>query len=162
MSSYFTYILYGITAVLLGISFLKDKAKTLLAIKKAWNFFIKILPQFVTILLIVSLLLTVIKPDTIQRILGAESGISGILISSFLGMVTLVPVIIAFPVTVELLNNGAGIAQTAVFVSTLTMVGLVTLSMEIRYLGKKVAFLRNGLAYLFAFITAYIMGLILV
>lgn len=161
MDSVFTYSLYGVASVLLVVSFIKDKKKTLLSLKRAWKMFIGVLPQFVAILLLVGLLLAVLRPETIQSIIGVESGFMGMLITSLLGAVTLVPVLIAFPVAAELLKNGAGITQIAVFISTLTMVGFVTLPMETKYLGKKAALLRNVLAYLFAFITAYIIGAIL-
>lgn len=51
--------------------------------------------------------------------------------------------------------------QIAVFISTLTMVEIVSLPMEIKYLGRKTAILRNTLSFLFAFLTAWIMGLCL-
>ena len=161
MDAVFTVFLYGIAAVLLGISYFKDKRKTILSLKRAWRMFINVLPQFAAILLLVGYLLAVVTPDTMRRIIGAESGFPGMLITSMLGAITLVPALIAFPIAAELLNSGAGITQIAIFVSTLTMVGLVTLPMEIRYLGKKAAVLRNALAYLFAFATSYIIGAIL-
>ncbi len=161
MDSVFTFSLYGVAAVLLGVSFAKDKKKTTLSLKKAWKMFINVLPQFVAILLLVGLLLAVVTPETIQRVIGAESGLAGMLIASLLGAVTLVPVLVAFPVAAELLNNGAGVAQIAVFISTLTMVGFVTLPMEIKYLGKKAAVLRNALSYLLAFAAAFVIGAIL-
>lgn len=158
----FTYSLYGVAAVLLGISFIKDRKKTALAMKRAWNMFTNVLPQFIATLLLVGLLLAVVTPEAIPRIIGAESGLFGMLTASLSGAVALVPVLIAFPVAAELLENGAGIAQIAVFISTLTMVGFVTLPIEMKYLGKKAAVLRNVLAYLSAFVTAFIMGEILV
>jgi len=161
MDSVFTYSLYGVAAILLAVSFHKDRKKTVLSLKRAWRMFVTILPQFVAILLLIGLLLALITPEAIQRVIGAGSGFMGMLVTSLIGSVTLVPALIAFPVAGELLRNGAGIAQTAVFVSTLTMVGFITLPMEIRCLGKKTALLRNGLSYLFAFITAYIMGVML-
>jgi len=121
MDSVFTYSLYGVASVLLVISFIKDKRKTLLSLKRAWKMFIGVLPQFAAILLLVGLLLAVLRPETIQRIIGAESGFMGMLITSLLGAVTLVPVLIAFPVAAELLKNGAGITQIAVFISTLAI-----------------------------------------
>ena len=161
MDSVFTYSLYGAALILLGVSFGKDRKKTALSLKRAWKMLINVLPQFIAILLIVGLLLAVVKPETIQRVIGAESGFGGMLIISLLGAVTLVPVLIAFPIAGELLKNGAGVTQIAVFISTLTMVGLITLPMEAKYLGRKVAVLRNALAYLFAFATAFVIGAIL-
>jgi len=41
------------------------------------------------------------------------------------------------------------------------MVGFVTLPMEIKYLGKKAAVLRNALAFLFSFAAAFLIGVLL-
>jgi len=161
MKATFTYILYAVAVILLTVSFLKDKSKTLLSLKRAWKMFVIVLPQFVVILLLVAFLLALLKPETIQNTIGTQSGFSGMLISSLVGAVALVPVIIAFPIASELLKNGAGIAQMAVFISTLTTVGFVTLQLETKYFGKKIALLRNMLFYLFSFVTAYIVGVVL-
>lgn len=160
MDRNFTYIIYVITIILLGFSFKKDKKKTILSLKKAWKMFKTVLPQFLAILLLVGLFLAVFEQETIQRIIGTESGIIGMIISSLIGTIALIPVLIAFPIASELVQNGAGIMQIAVFISTLTTVGLVTLPLESKYLGKKVAVLRNSLAFLFSFITSFIIGAI--
>jgi Predicted permeases len=158
MDAVFTYILYGIALGLLGLSLIKDKQKTVMSLKRAWRMFLNVLPQFVAILFLVGLLLTVLNPSAIRQIIGADSGLRGMLITAGLGAVTLVPALIAFPIAAELLRNGAGFMQIAVFISTLTTVGLVTLPLEVRYLGKKAAILRNGLAFLFSFAVAAVVG----
>ncbi len=161
MDAVFTYILYGISLGLLGLSFVKDKKKTAMSLKRAWRMFLNVLPQFVAILFLVGLLLTVLNPSAIRQIIGVDSGWGGMLITAFLGAVTLVPALIAFPIAAELLRNGAGLMQLAVFITTLTTVGLVTLPLEIKYLGKKAAILRNVLAFLFSFTVAAVVGLLL-
>lgn len=161
MNFIFTGSLYGVAAILLGVSFAKDRNKTAQSLKRAWSMFINVLPQFIAILLLAGLLLAIVTPAVIQAVIGMESGFAGILTASLLGSVTLVPALIAFPIAAELIGNGAGITQIAVFISTLTTVGIVTLPIEIKYLGRKTAVLRTILAYLFAFITAYITGAIL-
>ncbi len=160
MDLIFTYTLYLSALGLFILSFVKDKTKTRQALKKAWKMFINVLPQFLAILLLVSLLLTVLEAGTIQRIIGSKSGISGMLISSLVGAIALVPVLIAFPIVSELIRNGAGIVQMAVFLSTLTTVGIITIPLEIRYLGKKAAVLRNVLAFLFSFAVAFAVGMV--
>ena len=157
----FTYSFYGLAALLLLFSFLKDKRKTLLSLKKAWKMFTGVLPQFVAILLFVGVALAVLSPETIRRMIGEETGFIGMLLASLVGAFSLVPVMIAFPIVSELLKSGAGIIQMAVFVSTLTTVGLITIPIETKYLGKKIAVLRNMLAFVFSFITAYLMGVLL-
>ena len=126
MNTVFTYSFYGLTALLLLFFFLKDKRKTRLSLKKAWKMFTGVLPQFVAILLLVGLALAVLSPETIRRTIGEETGFIGMLLASLVGAVSLVPVMIAFPIVAELLESGAGIIQMAVFVSTLTTVGLIT------------------------------------
>jgi uncharacterized membrane protein YraQ (UPF0718 family) len=59
-----------------------------------------------------------------------------------------------------LLKNGAGYAQIAAFVSSLMMVGVVTLPMEFKVFGKRAAILRNVLALGFSFLVALAMGVI--
>ncbi|MFR1478965.1 MAG: permease [Hydrogeniiclostridium mannosilyticum] len=137
MDAFFTYFLYAVTAFLLGVSFLKDRRKTLLSLKRAWKLFVHVLPQFLAILLLVDLLLAAVTPAAIQRVIGAESGFTGMLVAALLGAITLVPVLVAFPVVAELLHNGAGMTQIAVFISTLNMVGFVTLPLEMKYLEKR-------------------------
>ncbi len=161
VNTVFTYWFYGLAAVLLTFSFVKDKGKTLLSLKKAWKMFTCVLPQFVAILLFVGLALAVLSPETIRRMIGEETGFTGMLLTSFIGAITLIPVMIAFPIVAELLKSGAGLTQMAVFVSALTTVGIITIPIEIKYLGRKTAILRNVLAFLFSFITAYLMGVFL-
>lgn len=68
MDAFFTCSLYGVTAVLLGVSFLKDKRKTVLSLKKAWKMFTHVLPQFISILFLVGLLLAVVVVNGILLI----------------------------------------------------------------------------------------------
>lgn len=161
MDSLFTYILYGITVFLLVVSFIKNRRKTLTALKRAWKMFLSMLPQFLAILFLVGTLLAAIKPETIQKIIGAESGILGMLLSAVTGAIALIPVLIAFPVASQLLQNGAGIMQIAVFICTLTTVGIITIPLESKYLGKKIAILHNLLFFVFAFAVAFIIGLVM-
>ena len=43
--------LYGITIIMLAISFYKDKKKTILALRKAWKAFEHILPEFLVVII---------------------------------------------------------------------------------------------------------------
>ena len=158
MNTVFSYAFYGLAAILLAASFFKDKHKTWLSLKKAWKMFVNVLPQFAAILLLTGLVLAVLSPEVIRRVIGKETGFLGMLLSALVGAVTLVPVMIAFPIVAELLKNGAGTVQMAMFICTLTTVGILTLPLEAKYLGKKAAILRNVLAFLFSFFTAFLIG----
>ncbi|MCY1151659.1 MAG: permease [Sphaerochaetaceae bacterium] len=157
----FTKILYIVVVVCLAISFYKDKGKTKKALKKAWKSLENILPQFLTIILIIGMMLSLIDNETISRFLGSGSGLLGVLIALGVGSITLIPGFVAFPLAAALLNNGAGSAQIAAFISSLMMVGVVTMPMEKQMFGSKITIIRNVSAMLFSLVVAFIMGSIL-
>jgi uncharacterized membrane protein YraQ (UPF0718 family) len=143
------------------VSYKRDKKKTKMALKKAWKSFENIMPQFLTILAFLGMVLALLSPDVISHLLGQKAGWQGMIIASIIGSITLMPAFIAFPIAAMLLKNGAGLVQIAVFVSTLMMVGIVTLPMEMKYFGKKISIMRNIFAYLFSFIVALVIGVAL-
>ncbi len=153
-----TVIFYSSAIILLLISYIKDKNKTKLALKKAWRSFENIMPQFLGIILIIGLTLAVLNPQIISKIIGAESGITGVFISAVVGSITLMPTFVAFQTSDMLLKNGAGYAQIGALVSTLTLVGVITFGLEAKYIGKKAAFYRNFIAFIFSFLVAYVIG----
>ena len=83
----------------------------------------------------------------------------GVVLSAIVGAITLIPGFVAFPMASLLLQGGAGAMQIGAFVSSLMMVGVVTMPVEIKYFGKRLTFYRNGIAFLFSFIVAYAIGL---
>lgn len=152
------YILYGITILLLGISYYKNKKKTKMALKKAWKAFENILPEFLGVIMLVGVLLAVLNPQVISKMIGNNSGFFGVIIAAIVGSITLIPGFVAFPTAGMLLQNGAGYMQIGAFLSTLMMVGIVTMPVEIKYFGKKLTILRNLYAFIFSFIVAYVIG----
>ncbi|WP_330666310.1 hypothetical protein [Romboutsia lituseburensis] len=116
------------------------------------------MPQFLFIIMIVAFLLSITDPNSISKLIGPDSGFIGISLSSIVGSVTMMPTFVAFSTGDSLLKNGAGYAQVAALISTLTMVGILTFSLEATYIGKKATFYRNLVAFLFAFIVAFFVG----
>jgi uncharacterized membrane protein YraQ (UPF0718 family) len=153
-----TLILYLVAMICLVWSYLKNKQKTRMAMKKAFKAFENILPQFLVVLILVAMALAVVNTETISLVLGKNSGVWGVLAASLVGAVTLIPGFVAFPAAAALMQGGAGATQIAAFVSSLMMVGVVTLPLEIQFFGKRAAFLRNFLAYGFSLIAAVFVG----
>jgi uncharacterized membrane protein YraQ (UPF0718 family) len=154
-------VFYALALVLLVLSFFTDRAKTVQALRKAWKSLGGILPQFLGIIVLIGILLAVFDPKTIQRLIGSASGWWGTLLASAIGSITLIPGFIAFPTAAMLLKGGAGYMQIAAFISTLMMVGVITLPTEISMFNGKVALLRNGLAYLFSLLVALIVSMVM-
>jgi uncharacterized membrane protein YraQ (UPF0718 family) len=151
-------ILYVVTFLLVIFSLVKDRQKTKKALLKAWKAFENILPQFLGILALVGIMMALLNPYVISKIIGSSSGWLGVLAASLVGAITLIPGFIAFPTAALLLQNGAGYMQIGAFISSLMMVGVVTMPLEIRHFGRKSTFLRNGLAFCFAFVAALVIG----
>ena len=140
------------------VSFFKDKEKTKRALIKGIKSFENIMPQFLSILVIIGISLTILKPETISTLIGNDSGILGVVLSSLVGSVIMMPTFVAFSTGNTLIQNGAGYAQVSALITTLTMVGVLTFPLEAKYIGKIGAFYRNFLAFLFSFVVAFFMG----
>jgi uncharacterized membrane protein YraQ (UPF0718 family) len=156
-----TIVLYVITVIALIASLIKSKEKTIAALKKAWKAFENILPQFASVLLLIGIMLAVLSPQQISYLIGKESGWLGTIAVSIIGSITLIPGFVAFPLAAALLKSGAGYMQIAAFISTLMMVGIVTLPVEFKYFGKKAAIIRNSAAFIFSLIASIVIGVIM-
>jgi len=154
----YTYALYVTALVFLGLSFSKDRTKTRQVLRKTWKSFENILPQFLSVLMIIGIMLSVLNREVISQLIGQESGLAGMTLAAVIGSITLIPGFVAFPLAASLLEAGAGYGQIAMFVTTLMMVGVVTLPVESQFFGKKLAMRRNALAFVFCVAAAWIIG----
>jgi uncharacterized membrane protein YraQ (UPF0718 family) len=143
------------------LAFTKDRAKTKQSVKVAVKSFFRILPTVLIIIIFIGLLLGFVPPSEISKVVGEQSGFSGVLLIALLGAILHIQAFISFPLAGALLKSGAAISAVAAFITTLTMVGMVTLPLEIKELGKKIALLRNGISLIIAIVIALIMGVIL-
>jgi uncharacterized membrane protein YraQ (UPF0718 family) len=149
---------YVLAATGIAWSYFKDRQKTKQALKKAFKSFETIFPAFALILLLIGATMAVVSPAAVTQLLGADSGIGGMIAAALIGSITLIPGFIAFPLAKAVLDMGAGLMQVAVFISTLMMVGVVTAPMEIQFFSRKTMLLRNGFSLLFSFLVAFILG----
>ncbi len=154
-------IINAIAVVALLIAFIKDKEKAIKSLKIAGKSFIRMLPMVFIIIIIIGLLLGFVPANQISRFVGEQSGFLGILLVGVVGALMHIPALLSFPLAASLLEKGASVSAVAAFITTLTMIGTITLPLEIKELGKKMALLRNGISFVIAIIIALIMGAIL-
>jgi len=153
------FLLMSLHVVVLFFLFLKiEKKQSLLGGTKS---FIRILPIVFIIIIFIGSHLGFVPQNQISKIAGEQAGFWGILLIALLGAIVHIPSLIAFPLAASLLKNGASVTVVAVFITTLTMIGTITLPLEIKELGKKVALLRNGISFIMAIVIALIIGVIL-
>ncbi len=136
-----------ITAGLTLISLVLDPQKTITGIKKGVLQFLKILPALLSVIIIISIVLHFISNELIAEYLGGSAGWQAYLAAAILGSVSLIPGFIAYPLAGILLKTGVSYAVLAVFITTLMMVGILTIPIEAKYFGIKVTLIRNGLSF---------------
>lgn len=150
-----------VSIVMTLVSLLLDRKKTVMGLKKGWKMFQNIAIPFLNILILVSLALYVVPPSLIVKYLGPGSGWGGQAIAAIIGSITLIPGFISYPIASVLIKEGASYAIVATFMTTLMMVGVVTLPLEIRYFGGKVAIVRNVLNFIAAIVIGTFVELML-
>ena len=157
----FTLIFLIIAVGLTVVSIIKDKKKTFAAMKKSKSMMGNMLGEIIAIIFLIGLLLTLIPPETIQSALGSTNTFVSTILGAVVGSITLIPAFVAFPLVGSLVDAGASIIPAVAFLTTLTMVGVVTFPLEKKEFGTKFALTRNILSFGSAIVIALVMGVIL-
>ena len=148
------------TAVLLIISFVVDRKKTIKGIKKGLKQFLKILPTLLSVIIIISTVLFFVSDKFLMEYLGKEAGLGAYVSAAAIGSVSLLPGFIAYPVAGILVQSGVSYSVIAVFITTLMMVGILTIPIEARYFGLKTTIIRNALSFIGAITVGTVMAFI--
>lgn len=151
--------LYIVAGLALLVSLFFSREKTVRALKIAARRFIRILPAFLVMLVMVSVALYLVPDEVISRYLGSDNKFTAMALASLLGSVTIMPGFIAFPLAGILLQKGVAYMVIAAFTTTLMMVGVLTAPIEKAYFGLKVTVIRNVIGFLIAIATAVMIGL---
>lgn len=157
----FTLLFWGVAIVLLVISVIKSKDKAMEAMKKSKGMMKGMIGDIIGIIFLIGLILTLIPPETIEKFLGSSNVALASVIGALAGSVTLIPPFVAFPLVGSFVNVGASIVPAVAFLTTLTMVGVVTFPLEKKEFGLKFALTRNGLSFVAALVIAGAMGVVL-
>jgi len=154
------YYTYAIAGLILLISYIINKQKTLKAVKIAVVKFKKIFPTFITMLIFVSIILFLFPDEVISNYLGNSSKFISVLLASFIGSITLMPGFVAFPLSGILLTKGVPYMVLSAFTTTLMMVGIITFPLEKEFFGVKVTIIRNIISFFIALIVAVVTGIL--
>ena len=157
----FTILFWIIAVILFVFSLVKSKETTVDAMKKSRRMMGSMIGEIVAIIFMIGLVLTFIPPETIKTVLGTSSTYISTFFSALVGSVTLIPAFVAFPLVGSLVDVGASIVPAVAFLTTLTMVGIVTFPLEKKEFGTKFAILRNLFSFGFAIIIALVMGVVI-
>ena len=157
----FTIGFWVIGLTLFVIAMAKDKGKAKEAMKKSRGMMKNMIGDIIGIIFMIGLILTLIPPETIERVLGSGNIWLSSVIAALVGSITLIPAFVAFPLVGSFVDAGASIVPGVAFLTTLTMVGVVTFPLEKKEFGTKFALTRNVLSFTAAIAIAVLMGVIL-
>lgn len=135
------------------VSFLVDRQKTGQGLRKGGRLLWNITPTLVGVLALAGLLVMLVSPAAMARVLGG-SGPVPFLTALGVGSVALMPGLVAYPLAGVLRGQGASDAVLAAFITSLMMVGVLTLPIEARFFGLRVSLTRNALSLLGAVLVA--------
>jgi len=152
-------ILYIITALLLGLSLFANPRKTGRALQVGIRRFMKIVPGFLVMLVLVAVSLYLVPDHLMVRLLARDNIWTAMICATGLGSVSIMPGFIAFPLCGILLGRGALYMVLSAFSTTLMMVGVATFPLEKTYLGARLALWRNAVGLVIAVLVALATGL---
>jgi uncharacterized membrane protein YraQ (UPF0718 family) len=153
-------VFYGLAAAALLASWWADPRRTREALQLGARSFRALLPKVLGMVGLIGFVLALVPPELLQRLF-ALGGPGGFLAVAALGSVVTMPGPIAFPLVGSLARLGAPPATLATFVTTLTMVGVVTAPMEVSHFGRRFTLLRQGLSFGAALVIGLAMGVFL-
>jgi len=152
----------GFSLVILGIiliSVMAGRKRTWAGLMKGMTMFINFLPQFLTVMALAAVFLYFIPESAIRQNLGDRAGVQGFIVGAGIGSITLLPGFVAYPICAVLMKQGVSIVVLAAFLTTLMMVGIITLPLESKFFGTKAALIRNFLSLIGAVSVALLMGI---
>jgi uncharacterized membrane protein YraQ (UPF0718 family) len=154
--------IYLIVALgLMAISYIKEKQRTKEALKATFKILYTILPVLIFVFVLMGLIQAYVSRETIAAILGKETGVIGILYAELVGSVALFLPPAVFPFGGYLHDNGAAYGPIAGFIFTAILIGVTTLPLEFKLLGKRFTIARNIFTFVIAFFLALFMGVVL-
>ncbi len=151
--------LYIVAGLALLISLIFSRSKTIRGLKVAARRFIRILPAFLIMLILISVVLYLVSDELISRYLGSDNKFTAMALASLLGSITFMPGFITFPLAGILVQKGVAYMVIAAFTTTLMMVGVLTAPIEKAYFGLKVTVIRNVVGFFIALAVAIMIGL---
>lgn len=157
----FTIGFWIVGGILFLVSIVKNKEKSKEAMKKSKGMMKNMIGDIIGIIFMIGLILTFIPPETIEKVLGSGNTLLSSLAAALVGSITLIPAFVAFPLVGSFVDAGASIVPGVAFLTTLTMVGVVTFPLEKKEFGTKFAVARNLLSFGAAISIAILMGVVL-
>ena len=127
-----------------------EKTEAVTAI--SWEYFLEMILILPAVLVIMGLFSVWVSDETIIKYLGKSSGLKGILLALFLGMLPTGPLYIAFPIASSLIKKGARVSNIIIFLSAWACIKLPQELVELEFLGFNFMITRLILTIIFVIV----------
>ncbi len=142
------------------LSGLKSPSRTRAAVRYAARLGLGLLPSLLALTAGVGLTMALIPASAIAYLFHAH-GVAGFFLLAGLGALLTIPAPVAYPLAGSLHQMGASLSALASFITTLTMVGVLTAPLEMKAFGRRFTILRQSMSLLLALLIGALMGVLL-
>ncbi len=152
-----------LTAVALGavvVSSFRDPARTRAALRSAGRSGLSLLPSLLALTAVVGFATAVVPATVIARLFQAHGAVGFFLLAG-LGALLTIPAPMAYPLAGSLHRMGASLPALASFITTLTMVGILTAPLEVKAFGRRFTVIRQSMSLALALLIGALMGALL-
>ncbi|MBE3588853.1 MAG: permease [Thermoanaerobacteraceae bacterium] len=132
-----------------------------LAVKSALDYLVEMLLFIPPIFVLVGLLDVWVPRQIVEKNVGPDSGLRGVIISILVATAAAGPLYAGFPVADALLKKGCRPANAVIFLGAWATIKIPMLMMEIKFVGLPFALLRLVLTLPAIIVTGYLMEMIL-
>jgi len=137
-----TIIMACIAVLLVIVGMNKEGSVHIIGLQSAFKMTYQVLPLLIFAFIIAGMIQVLLPQDLLNKWVGAESGIRGILIGTIAGGLTPGGPYVSLPVIAGLLKSGAGVGTMVAFLSSWSLWAVARLPMEIGILGWKFTLIR--------------------
>lgn len=143
------YVLFAATLIVAAIILWIFPNRVSTAATTTWNYFLEMIMILPAVMVIMGLFSVFVSKELVVKYMGKASGIKGILLAIFFGMLPTGPLYVAFPLAVALRSKGASISNIVIFLSAWACIKLPQELVELQFLGVKFMAARLILTVIF-------------
>ncbi len=154
-------VIFSITFVIYTNFFIKDRNKLKKSAKKGIKTFFKNSIRIFSIFIIIGILQNFLTKENVSSFLLKFKGIKGIIAGLFTGAIMMGPVASGYPIADYVKENGGSVGLISSFLTSWVLLGIISISMEFKNLGKKFTILRNLFSIIIILLISLIMEIIL-
>lgn len=138
-----------IAAVLTVIAFNRGQGEHIAGFKSAMDIALQIIPMLIFAIIIAGMLQSLLPHDAVEKWIGGESGMRGILLGTVAGALMPGGPYISLPIAAGLLRAGAGIGTMVAFITGWSLWAIARLPLEIGVLGWKFTLIKIASTFFF-------------